>query len=547
MTEEHSCRRRANILLLWTCVALSVALWLLSRYVGVFDPDSEGYLTIAENVHAYGQCSDYNAEFVAAFPCGYPAIITITGELLQLRPGFTSMLTASHVVNFLLFMIDLCLARLLFKSYNAQIFILINPLVFDMYISPLSENVTYTSILGVLFCSERIYTLFCSEQIHAERQRRAIKIYQTLMFAFITGGLFSRYFSSPLLVVLACCSLPIYGLSALRMYGTPYALGFICFSIYLGFNYKLTGTFTGERVAAAESSKFIIIYFAYQMLIIVGVFLPMVAILIVNGVSSADIAGKFKRLHPAIIVKEFLLNGSTLVRVLIVLGIAHLCLQLVLRMKMTYDLFNMRLLGPGVVYIITSIIVYTDKGRMGIHKLYWMKVALVVVYCVFSGKSAEAARLAYSRHFVPAKVLIEQGRSERITQKWIFTFPSNGAVYPDIPIVPEYVFGANKKVIYAKYGPRVKADTLSSYRERVYRAIDQGGGCVFDFTQFNIAEELYRALSTKYDIDVDIFGLSRIRIDAYDRALVDTIIKSFKPRSLVDCTEILAQIDRATR
>lgn len=360
---------------------------------------------------------------------------------------------------------------------------------------------------------------------------------------FVIIGYSARYFFAIFAVTLYAATLFAYGrrtaLAALPAY--MFAAGL--FLLLTHYNSEETGFRTGmPRLPAPELTQFLLIYFAYQCVRVVLMFVPVFLILWPEYFLSFQRAPKTDNLDEAA-------APPPLSRFLMLSGIGYIVLQFLVRFFFAYDLFTFRLIGPGFVLFICGLALASRLPGRPMHGApAWfspsVKTLMLAAYCLVAsqnllplGRILSDWRLGRA---LSARALILNSKAPPTSAKVIFSF-YRPPLSPLLMSLDEFYYGDDKTLVYPDYAPEASPDTAVSYRAKLQKYA--GADCVLDFTLLKSDDNLLKELSEiEYDVDVSFSGQKVIRLKrpAFDPSLKEFVARAFEAGQYVPCQRALA-------
>ncbi len=522
-----------SIPFLITVMALLAVFMTLAVLFGYISVDSWYYMLLAQALR-HGQGCSLHGEYLAVYPCGYPAVLAATG--FSTDPA--ALMVTSKIANLLLLGGAFWFVWQASKQPFMAALVVLNPVTVTIALFTWSENLLLFCTCGVVFALSRIYS---------GPRRKAPLI---LLAAFLIVGCFARYFFGPFALLLFGCAWLAYGRqTAIRAFASFAAAGVVCVA-YQVFNLHITGFATGmPRVDAPEAPLLLLRQFAIAL----GTngFGVVVTALLLTGIS-------FRQLSfgaPGIRGAEKNVTRQTSLFILAA-GVSFLALALILRLRTLFDPYNTRTIGYGVVLTIAGLVglfvhvrergtpLNDAKGK----DAFWSVAALcacaafTLIYCdegalmqsitdAFDGYAFPAASLAVLKSPVPSPDVVV-----------FFQLPVTGLETGDVDNIDEVYYGKDVTVLSPTLGPDNAPETPAEFLRR----IDEAGtrNCVFDFTPFATAQDFDAYLGGKTLIDHRLQGLTgpwqEVNRSNMAPAMQTYLKRIFQPKRRVPCQDILA-------
>ncbi len=510
--------RNPRTLYLGTVAALLLLTAAIAITFGYISPDSWYYMLLAQSLrHGHG-CS-IDGQYLAVYPCGYPAALALTAPVASL-PG---LMISSKLTNALLLGLSFVLIQKATRHRLAAIFLAFNPITLQLALYTWSENLLLLCACGVIYGVVRVQAEPRSLARHA------------LLALFLIVGCFARYFFGPYALVLFICAGLAYGWKTALRILPAFILAAVVYLAYQRFNAVATGYATGMGRFAAPESPYLICALFLQTLFSLALW-PALAAGALWLVSRKEVSLARSEPEPETRRAAWLLVYA---------GIGFLTLAFVLRAGTQFDPFDARTIGYGLVFIATGLIArFTHFRRPDTLPLAGLATCGLFSLVFINGGMIpyEFYQMAKGEYRFPAAstpLLHRQGP------------PADVIVYFELPDLPK---GLEKidNIETLHYGPHTqlvspagRPDDVPDTPKTFITKIDQAGGgrCYFDFTPFNNAADfqVYLNRATQTDTSFALWpGLSKPTYRAdFDPALTAWLQAVFQPARLVPCDEIL--------
>jgi hypothetical protein len=510
-------------------IALSVSL-----YLGFLAPDSLGYLRIAQSI-AEGHGCSLHGHYSSVWPCGYPTVISVFGFGVD---DYISLIFASKVANFFLIIAGMLMLNSVIRDYRIVLAATLNPIVWGLTVWTISENLFLFATFGVVAATKKLGDTLS----YAPPQFIRIVSWSAVIFCFVVIGFLARYFFATFAVALFGATLLVYGRRTALAAIPAYILAAVLFLLLMSYNSREAGFATGmPRMPAQESVRFLLFYFFYRLIFVSAIFIPVFLILWPERFLLSPRARQSDALDIAA-------APSPLGYFLIISGAGYLALQFLTRFFFAFDLFSIRLLGPGVALLISGLAIAALGDDPRENSSAWLtpssKALLLAAYCIVASQGLVPFGRIFldwrSGHTVSARALILNSKAPPTDAKVIFSF-FRPPPTPALTAVDEFYYGKDKTIIYPDHAPEASPETGESYRAQLQKYA--GDDCVLDFTQLRSGDELDKALSsTDYDVDVYLSGLKVVRVKrpGFDPSLKEFLARAFKPGQYAPCKEALA-------
>ena len=500
---------RAYIAVLAVIFCLTGAVAILFGYIS---PDSWYYMFLAQGLRHGVGCVSGN-EYMAIYPCGYPAVLALTAPSVSLP----ALMVSSKVTNLLLLagtfgFVWKASGRLVMATV-----VTVNPVTLNIAMYTWSENL-------LLFCT---CGAFCAIAAINDNYRRIWPY--VLLGGVLVLGCFARYFFGPYAFILFLCAFAVYGRwTALRCLPL-FALAGTVYLGYLAFNKHMTGFDTGmPRTAAPESLWFLLRQF------IVAVWWSGLAIAATSalylGIARKNLA--FERGEMA-----------APVRFLLLAGIGFLGLALLLRLRTQFDPFDTRTIGYGVVFVLAGLAGWLCNPRDG--QAFYPALALVacgLAAVTFSdGWSIpdDVHDMFQDDYAVPALAVSQLQRHGPHYETIVyFRLPVDGLPEGNVDNVEDVYYGDDASLVNPSGWPD-GYDTPKSFLKKLYDEDDDS--CAFDFTAFSSVADFKTFLDQTYTLDDQMWparGTAPATRRLYDPALEDYLLKIIRPGQMIPCQTI---------
>jgi hypothetical protein len=471
---------RLALVLLVSALAVNQA---IAAWAGYLSPDSQGYILLARTLFDRG-FPGLQGHYNAVWPPGYPALI----GLPTLGYSYTALFYSSKIVNALLW---LACAAVVLKRYPGRllpVFLIASPFVLHVASYTWSENLFVFALVTTVHL--QFYAL----------ERAGSRL---ALFGALIAGLFSRYAFGLLLPALYLCRGITGGRGAWRRPLPVFAAALLLFAAYLLLNRILTGFVSGSpRSPAAESAGELLAAFL-----------------------KANVSSVLQCLLPlgvAVVVARVRLVWTRQVGFLVLAGASYIVLIGVLRAHSAFDIYSVRLLGPGWFLIGLALL---EAARNAPVRL---PAPLVVLLCLLM-IAGSLARVHYrlpdlykaGQLSVPVARQIEERLSAFARVKAANVFYFRLAEMPPLADnLPELQFQGRRAT------PFRRGQGYAEVRSVVAGMLALPGDCALDFTPFDSPQALDSFLAAA-DPDADPAlraGLSAI----------------FSPRAMVPCERLPA-------
>ncbi len=532
-----------------TVVALLAVVMTLAVLFGYISVDSWYYMLLAQALR-HGQGCSLQGEYLAIYPCGYPAVLALTTP----SSDPSVLMITSKIANLLLLSGAFWFVWRASRHLFMAALVVLNPVTLTIALYTWSENLLLFCTCGVVFALSRI---------HAGPRRKAPFF---LLAAFLIAGCFARYFFGPFAFLLFGCAWLAYGKqTAIRAFPSFAVAGLVCVA-YQAFNLHVTGFATGmPRVAAPEAPLLLIRQFAIALGANgLGV---VVAAALLTGISFRQLSfgppGIWGLQKPAGAFSGEVAAGSaeknaTRQTSLFILaaGLSFLALALILRLRTLFDPYNTRTIGYGIVLTIAGLVglfVHTRQRDASLSEArrrdtVWPIAALcactafAVVYCD-DGALTQSIGDAFDDYAFPAASLAALKSTAPAADVVVFfQLPVTGLETGDVDNIAEVYYGKDVITVSPMQGPDNPPETPASFLHRV----DDAGSrnCFFDFTPFATPQDFETYLTGTTLIDRRLKGLTGPWQEVNRRnmapAMQTYLRRIFQPKRRVPCQEILA-------
>jgi hypothetical protein len=502
---------------------------IITYTVGFLTTDSRQYLELAKSI-SEGKGMNYKGEYWAAWPFGYPALISLIYKL----GNFYSYLLASKITNFFCLFVSFFFVKRIFLSLAVTTLFIINPVVLKIYSYTWSENLFLLATCGVILQLK----LIGDEKINFNR------IF--LLTFFLILGCLSRYPFAPFAFFIWISFYICYGKKIALKLLPCFIITAIFFILYLFFNYIKTGYPTGiYRVSSHESFFYLLIYFLRSViensfLLIVNIF---IFYFVLNNYKIFFIKNLTTNIKNS--VKKFNLKKNRIYYFIILVGISYLFLAFILRVYTWYDKYDARTIGYGLVFLfsgISSLIFYKN------YKIYSKITYALSFSCIFvfltSHEPSKIYQIIKVKPFESAESLIARDKSTGNHEVYFTPFGINSSIQNIHPFFqggdPKY-YGENSIVEQWRLAPMNNVENYQLFVLRIkkYSQMD----CVFDFTYFKDEEFLNQKLNHKLAIDIK-FSISKtpvkiVYMDLFDPEVKKFIYRAYVAESFISCKEAL--------
>jgi hypothetical protein len=462
----------------------------LSSWIGYLSPDSEAYILMSQSLFRQGYPA-LQGHYNATWPPGYPALI----GLFTFTHSYEAVFYASKLVNGLLWLAIGGIVMGRHRGSFMPIFLLITPFSLHIASYTWSEN---------LF----IFALVLATNLQLIQAPPA---YSRLALAgALIVGFLSRYAFGLLMPALYVCRVLTGGRQPLRQQFPAFAAAIGLFLIYLSANHFLTGFVSGfDRKPATESAFFLLkSFFSANASSILQCLLPL---LVALGLSRVRI--------------EWTRNATFLVLV----GGGYLALIGILRAHSDFDIYSLRLLGPGWFIVGLGLLEATKNSRPRLSPI-------LAGFLCFLALTGSLARAHYHVIDIYEANALSKPVARRITER-LDVFSQVKAVnifYFQLAKMPETIANLAQLQFEGKnYRKLQPSDSFKEAFTAVAELHSKPGGCSIDFTPFRTLEEFRQFMA---GADGRFGPESEERSSAYLG-----FSKVFAPQAMVDCTHLLGK------
>jgi hypothetical protein len=485
---------------------------------GYISPDSWYYILLAQSLR-HGQGCAVGGQYLAVYPCGYPAVLAATAPLTSLP----ALMISSKLTNALLLGASFVFVLKATRHPLAAAFLALNPITLLLGLYTWSENLLLFCTCGAFFAISRLHEAPKSKAHHA------------LLALFLILGCFARYVFGPFAFILFVCAALAYGWKTALRILPAFVLAGIVYLAYQRFNIAHTGYATGMgRIAAPESPYLIAALFVQA--VFSAALCPALATALFWCVGRKDL--RLSRAEPD--------TGKT-ARFLMLSGAGFLALAFILRAGTQFDPFGPRTIGYGLVFAAAGLIARFVRLRSS------YPVAGLIAFGLFSLVFANDLlipigfyKMATGDYRFPAAslpLLKRQGP------------PADIIVYFELPDLPkgldkidtiEALHYPDIRLVAPSSRPDDTPDTPKTFLKKVIEAEDgnPNARCYFDFTPFNNAADfqVYINRATQTDTSFALWpGMSRPTWrEDFDPALQAYLKTIVQPGQMVPCRDILA-------
>ncbi|MET3109327.1 hypothetical protein AAKU67_004213 [Oxalobacteraceae bacterium GrIS 2.11] len=496
---------------------------LFASAYGILEPDSHGYIAMAKSLQSGRGCL-LEGQYNAVEPCGYSAVIATVDTLT----GLGNLITASKIANLVLLLGSFIFLLKTIKNLSLATLFFINPISFYTYTYTLSESLFLFVFCGVFYWLNRM------------RDVSSTKLDVLYLSLFLVIGCFSRYFFGPFCCVIWLCALAVFG----RRFAIRALPGFIVAAIvYVGyqkFNLMLTGFPTGmQRMPAPESPLYLTIAFLVR---VSQAFL----ILFLMVFLYKAIAGRNLRILKFNTLLQNLKNNASdfaPYKFLLFSGIGFLLLSFLIRMFYCFDLFDFRIIGYGVIFTSIALLGLGDNsGHWGSWKSQSVALILIGILSVIPTQKLSNWKSIFETEYKSPQQLIANSHSA-IHNKTIFSF--------GLPQTSKFIsaddqyYDSTSLIVHISTGPSYPTENFDSFVAKVKKYANDD--CVFDFSVFENKKDFEtEVVDSAYPVALDfsksVLKPGRVTVPAYDPEIGKFLMKVYRPKSVIACSEILAQI-----
>lgn len=451
----------------------------LAGWAGYLSPDSQGYILLARTLFSDGY-PGLQGHYDAVWPPGYPALI----GLPTFASSWSAVFYSSKIVNALLWLGCACVLLVRYPGRLLPVLLLVSPFALHIASYTWSEN---------LF----VFALVMTAHLQLGGLKRARS--RVALLGALILGIFSRYAFGLLMPALYLCRGITGGRREWRRPLSVFAAALLLFAAYLLLNRALTGFVSGSaRSPAAESAG-----------VLLATFL------------KANVSSVLQCLLPlggAVVLARVRPVWTRQAGFLVLAGASYIVLIGVLRAHSAFDLYSVRLVGPGWFLIGMAALEATKNAPVR------LPAPLMVVLCLLT-IGGGLARVHYrlpdlykaGRLSVPVARQVEESLSAFAQTKAANVFYFRlGEIAPLADNLPELQFQGRRAT------PFRRGQGYTQIRGVIAGMVALPGGCALDFTPFDSPQALDRFLA---DADPALrAGLSAI----------------FSPRSMVPCERLLA-------
>ena len=307
-------------------VTLAAVLLMLAAAgigLGNMSPDSWYYALLAQGLqHGHG-CS-VNGQYLAAYPCGYPAFLALITPFKALA----AFMITSKLGTLLLLGTSAAFIWLASGNRLMAAIVIANPVTLGIGLYTWSENLELFCICGTLYGVWRICT------------RPDATGYAVLSGCLLVGCV-TRYFFGPFAFLMFMAGMMCWGWRPMLRVLPCFAIAGLVFVGYQALNTQLSGFATGmARMPAAEAPWYLVRRF----------------------LTEAGLNGLGALLAAAVILAPFLPRlrlwagkDQRAATFLLLSGVAFLALAFWLRFRTSFDPYNMRTVGFGAVFVIVGL------------------------------------------------------------------------------------------------------------------------------------------------------------------------------------------------
>ena len=503
--------RRVYLAVLAAVLLLTGVLAVLFGYIS---HDSWYYIFLAQGLrHGVGCVS--GGEYMAIYPCGYPAILALTAPSVSLP----SLMISSKVANLLLLAGSFALVwkasgRLLVATLMA-----VNPVTLNIAMYTWSENL-------LLFCTCGV---FCALSALSDNHRRVWPY--VLLGGMLALGCFARYFFGPYAFLLFLCAFAAFGRwTALR----ALLLFVVAGAVYLGymaFNKHLTGFGTGmPRTPAPESPWFLLRQF--------------IAAFGSNGLGIAVTSALYLGL-----ARSRLSFGrremAPPVKFVLLAGLGFLALALALRLRTQFDPFDTRTIGYGIVFLAAGLAGWlaAPRDERTFHPVLALAACGLVAAIFADGWNIpeDIHDMFDGGYAIPALALSQLRRQGPHYETIVyFDLPDVGDDVGAVDNVEDLYYGDDTSLVNPSGWPD-GYDTAKSFLKKLDD--EDSDSCAFDFTAFASVQDFKTFLDQTYTLDHRFWPArgqpARVEKRIYDPGLEDYLLKIARPGQMVPCRTIL--------
>ncbi|WP_445679206.1 hypothetical protein [Radicibacter daui] len=424
----------------------------ISAWAGYLSPDSEGYILLARTLFAHGY-PGLQGHYDAVWPPGYPALI----GLPTLAHSHSAIFYSSKVVNALLWLGCACVLLRRYPGRLLPVFLLVSPFALHIASYTWSEN---------LFVLALVLTVHL--QLGGLEQPRS----RLALLCALVAGISSRYAFGLLMPALYVCRGLVGGRAVWRRQLPVFVIAAGLFLAYLALNRTLTGFVSGSaRSPATESAATLLAAFVRaNFASILQCLLPLIVVLLLGRVR---------------------LGWSRAASFLVLSGASYIALIAVLRAHSAFDIYSVRLLGPGWFLIGMALLEATRDEPVR------LPGRLIVLLCLLT-VAGSLARVHYRLAGLYGAGQLSTPVARQIESK-LAAFSAAGAAnvfyfrLADMPPLadnlPELQFEGRT---FRQLQP---GQNFTEAREAVAGLQALPGGCTIDFTPFATREAFDAFLS----------------------------------------------------
>lgn len=453
----------------------------ISAWAGYLSPDSQGYILLARTLFAHGY-PGLQGHYDAVWPPGYPALI----GLPTLAHSWSAIFYSSKIINALLWLGCACVLLVRYPGRLLPVLLLVSP--FALHIA------SYT-------WSENLFVLALVLTVHLQLGGLERAGSRLALLGALVLGISSRYAFGLLMPALYVCRWLTGGSVAWRRQLPVFGAALLLFLAYLALNRMLTGFVSGSaRSPAVESAGELLAAFARANLSsLLQCLLPLLAVL---GLG---------RVWP---------RWNREASFLLLCAAAYIALIAVLRAHSAFDLYSVRLLGPGWFLIGMAVLEATKNAPVR------LPVPLLALLCLLT-IAGSLTRVHYrlpdlykaGQLSVPVARQIEERLSAFARVKAANVFYFRLAEMPPLADnLPELQFEGRT------YNQFRRGQDYAEIRSVIAGMQALPGGCAIDFTPFD---------------SLQAFDAFLAEADPLLRAAMSAV---FKPRAMVACDPLPANI-----
>jgi len=482
---------------------------------GYISHDSWYYIQIADNLrHGHG-CSS-GGEYMAIYPCGYPAVLAATAPVATL-PGF---MISSKITNLLLLMGSFWFVFKASRHVLMATLLILNPVTLNLFMYTWSENLLLFCFCGTVFAFRAIVD-------HPEKLWPL-----AVLAAVLVLGCFARYFFGPFAFILFVCGALAFGWRPALRALPAFVIAGAVFIGYQMFNIHMTGHGTGmARTTAPEAPLYLLRQFAgaafYNGLMIA-----------IAGVLLVGLSLKQWRVERK--------SRDAVATFVLLAGIGFLLLALYLRLRTQFDPFNTRTIGYGLVLIAAGLTGRFIQPKSGNPDYAFLPLLACGVFSIVFADGIEIPRDIHDLpdggySFPPAAFDQLRRHGPHYETIVYFRLPASPLDSANIDNIEDIYYGDDVSLVSPAQWPDPR-DTAGSFLRKL--ADEDTDSCIFDFTAFSDLNDLKVFLDGSVVLDHRFWprpgAPGEVRTPVFDPSLKTYLLSVAQPGKEVPCSDILS-------